>query len=133
MRELNDITGDVIGSAMEVHSVLGPGFLESVYHKALAYEMSLLGLGYESKKKLAVMYKDIVAGDFEADFLVKDEVIVELKAVENIIRAHHVQTVNYLSATGKDVGLLLNFGNKSLQYFRKHRTQKNPVNPVNPV
>lgn len=125
---MHEITGDVIGASMEVHNTLGPGFLESVYHKALAHEMTLVGLCYENKKRLSVNYKDITVGDFEADFLVENEVIVELKAVETLVKSHHVQTVNYLVATGKDIGLLINFGNTSLEFHRKYRTQeKNPV------
>ena len=127
MKSLDEITGDVIGAGMEVHSILGPGFLESVYHKAMAHEMDLRGLSFNDKKMLAVAYKDIVVGDFESDFFVEDLVVVELKAVENLITKFHVQTVNYLAATGVDIGLLINFGNPSLEYYRKYRTGKNPV------
>ena len=125
MGKIDEITGNVIGAAMEVHSTLGPGFLEAVYHKALSHEMTLRGLSFDEKKKLSVTYKTISAGDFEYDFLVEEEVLIEIKAVENLGKSHHVQTVNYLAATRKDIGLLLNFGNTSLEYHRKYRTGKN--------
>ena len=124
MTQFDKLTGSVIGAAMEVHSVLGPGFLESVYQKALAHEMTIRAIPYEEKKKLSVIYKEILAGDFEFDFLVDEKVVIELKAVDNLSTAHHVQTVNYLAATGRDIGLLINFGSKSLEYYRKYRTNK---------
>jgi GxxExxY protein len=94
-----DLAGKVIGLAMKVHSTLGPGFLESVYHAALAHELRKANIPFESKKRINVYYDDIVAGEFEADFLVESELIVELKAIQTLTAKDEVQTVNYLTAT----------------------------------
>jgi GxxExxY protein len=99
-----DLAGRVIGFAMKIHSTLGSGFLESVYHKALAYELEKAGMRFETEKSLNVFYDGVLVGEFAADFLVENELIVELKAVQNLAPAHEVQTVNYLVATGKDTG-----------------------------
>jgi GxxExxY protein len=116
-----DLAGKVIGLAMKVHSTLGPGFLESVYHAALAHELRKANIPFESKKRINVYYDDIVAGEFEADFLVESELIVELKAIQTLTAKDEVQTVNYLTATREDVGLLLNFGAERLQFKKKFR------------
>jgi GxxExxY protein len=140
---LNDpLTEQIIGLAMKVHRVLGVGFLESVYRKALLIELRKAGLRAEEEKRINVLYEGVSVGDFAADILVEDKVILELKAVEALIKAHEVQTVNYLTATGLDVGLLINFGSERLQFKRKFRQRKgagqdessthadNPVHPV---
>lgn len=120
----NDLTGQIIGLAMKVHRTLGPGFLESVYQKALLYELAKAGLRVESDKPIQVKYEGIIVGDFKADLIVNDELIVELKAVSGIIVEHEVQLVNYLAATGKDIGLLINFGGRSLEFKKKFRKAK---------
>ncbi len=122
MKQQYDLAGKVIGLAMKVHRTLGAGFLESVYQKALAYEITRSGMNAETEKPIQVWYEDIVAGDFKADLIVNDELVVELKAVEHLVEAHEVQTVNYLTATHKDIGLLLNFGASSLEFKKKYRT-----------
>ena len=119
-----DMVGQVIGLAMKVHRALGPGFLESVYQKALLYELVKAGFKVESDKPIQVRYESVIVGDFKADLIVNDELIVELKAVSGIAVEHEVQLVNYLTATGKDVGLLLNFGGRSLEFKKKFRTVK---------
>jgi GxxExxY protein len=119
-----DLAGKVIGLAMEIHSALGAGFLESVYHHPLAHELEKAGMRFESEKQLNVVYDGILVGEFAADFLVEDELIIELKAVQSLATAHEVQTVNYLVATGKDVGLLLNFGGERLEFKKKFRLPK---------
>lgn len=121
MKPEYDLAGRVIGLAMKVHSSLGPGFLESVYHAALAHELRKANIPFESKKRINVYYDDIVVGEFEADFLVDSELIVELKAIQTLTAKDEVQTVNYLTATRKDVGLLLNFGAERLQFKKKFR------------
>ena len=120
----NDLTGQTIGLAMKVHRTLGPGFLESVYQKALLYELAKAGLKVESDKPIQVHYEGVIVGDFKADLIVNDELIVELKAVSGIVVEHEVQLVNYLAATGKDVGLLINFGGRSLEFKKKFRKTK---------
>lgn len=118
---------------MAVHRALGPGFLESVYQRALAVELRRSGLAFEEQAALAVHYKGEIVGDFVADFVVERTLIVEIKAVSTLLPAHEVQTVNYLNATGLESGLLINFGAGSLEFHRKFRKSRNPVNPVNPV
>jgi len=119
--QYEDLTQRIIGCAMQVHRTLGPGFLESVYQNALAHELRKAGLKIECEKKIRVIYDGIVVGDFFADMLVQDIVTIENKAVQNLSLAHEVQLVNYLTATGIEIGLLLNFGAESLQFKRKSR------------
>ena len=136
------LTEKVIGCAMKVHRQLGPGFLESVYRNALAFELRRAGLEVEMDKHITVKYDHVIVGDFIADLVVNEALICELKAVTALSKADEVQLVNYLKATNHDFGLLLNFGTISLQFKRKHRRNvsqpeaidlRNPVNPVNPV
>jgi GxxExxY protein len=118
------LTEVIIGCAMRVHQALGPDFLESVYEKALAHELSKAGLQVECQHAVKVLYDGIVVGDFIADMLIADSVLVENKAVQTVVQAHEVQLVNYLTATGIEIGLLLDFGASSLQIKRKHRTYR---------
>jgi len=124
MKPEYDLAGNVIDLAMKIHATLGAGFLESVYHQALAYELKKNSIPFESEKPLKVLYEGISVGEFTADLVVKDELIVELKAVQSLATVHEVQTVNYLVATGIDTGLLLNFGAESLEFKRKYRVCK---------
>lgn len=128
-----DLAGKVIGLAMKVHRALGPGFLESVYQKALAYELKRSGFNIEVEKSLQVHYEDIIVGDFFADLIVNGELVVEIKAAQSLAVGHEVQTVNYLAATRMDHGLLLNFGAKSLEFKRKFRTLELLVAAKEPV
>ena len=127
MMQHQELTGKIIGCAMKVHRALGPGFLESVYQNALAYELRKAGLLVEVERPILVRYNGVVVGDFFADLLVQDIVLVENKAVRALSSAHEVQLVNYLTATGIDVGLLLNCGGPSLEYKRKARLYKPPA------
>jgi GxxExxY protein len=120
--EHEKLTEMIIGCAMKVHRALGPGFLESVYQKALAHELRKAGLTVECEKQIQVTYDCVVVGDFAADLLVEGVVMVENKAVQTLAPAHEVQLVNYLTATGIEIGLLLNFGAEKLEFKRKHRT-----------
>ena len=124
----------VIGCAFRVHNGLGSGFLEKVYGKALEIELEAAGLKVEPQAKIDVQYKGQNVGEFYADLLVNDCVILELKAVQALLPEHEVQLVNYLTATGLEFGLLINFGS-SVEIRRKHRDYRksNPVNPENPV
>ena len=146
LKASDPLTQKVIGEAMYIHSSLGQGFLESVYHNALLLRLNKIGLRVESQKPMAVYFEDEVVGDFLADLIVEGSLIVELKAVSALSSAHEVQLVNYLTATKIETGLLLNFGAQSLEVKRKIRTlpstrlqeesdlpYPNPVNLVNPV
>lgn len=124
MKPIDEVTEEVIGLAMKVHRTLGPGFLESVYQKSLAFELTQTGFRIDAEKPIKVRYEGLVVGDFVADLLVDDRLIIELKAVQALTTAHEVQTVNYLAATGLDDALLLNFGTSSLQFKRKRRQPK---------
>ena len=104
---------------MEVHRILGPGFLESVYEEALAHEFDLRRIPYQRQARLAVRYKEIVAGDFRADFLVDGKVVIELKAIKALTEGDGAQLLNYLKGTAYRVGLLLNFGAPSLEHKRR--------------
>lgn len=106
---------------MKVHRTLGPGFLESVYQNALAHELRKTGLKLECERSLQVTYDGIIVGLFVADMIVEECVLIENKAVQTLAAAHEVQVVNYLTATGIDIGLLLNFGASKLEFKRKHR------------
>jgi GxxExxY protein len=124
MDELKDLTGKIIGSAMKVHRTLGPGFLESVYQNALLDELRKAGLQAVEKQEIQVRYDGIVVGVFESDVLVESAVMLELKSVERRAKIHEVQLVNYLTVTGLEVGLLINFGGESLEFKRKHQMRK---------
>ncbi len=133
-----ELTKEIIGCAFEVHTKMGSGFLESVYEKCMLIELRKAGLVTQSQVPVDVRYEGESVGDFIADIIVEDTVIVELKSVRALNEAHEVQLVNYLVATGKPVGLLLNFGGRSVEVKRKvpvleGNPLRNPVNPVNPV
>lgn len=113
-----DLTGKIIGAAMEVHSNLGFGFLESVYEEALAVEFSLQNIPFERQKSLDVFYKGTNVKQFTCDFLVERTVSVELKAIKELTGTEIAQVLNYLRATDLKLGLLINFGAGSLQYKR---------------
>ena len=122
--QYQEITENVIGCAFRVYNKMGFGFLESVYETCLIIELEKAGLNVESQKPITVRYDGQVVGEFFADLLVEDVVIVELKSVRRLAEKHEVQLVNYLVATGKEVGLLLNFGEEKVEVKRKVRTLK---------
>ena len=122
--EEQELTEKIIGCAMKVHRTPGCGFLESVYQKALLHELRKTGMQADGQIPLKVMYDGEIVGDFFADIVVERKVIIENKAVESLCAAHEVQVVNYLTATGLDVGLLFNFGGAKLEYKRKHRVYR---------
>lgn len=131
--EDQELTEKIIGCAMKVHSALGPGFLESVYQNALAYELRKAGLRVECEKRIAVHYDGVVVGDFSADMLIEEKVMAELKANLALAPANEVQLVNYLTATGIEIGLLLNFGAQRLEFKRKTRTYLRKHPPTDPI
>ena len=113
-----DLTQKVIGAAMEVHRNLGPGFLESVYEAALAVEFRSQNILFEEQRPVDVYYKGSVVKQFFCDFLADNALIVEVKAIKQLTDMEMGQVLNYLKATNLKLGLLLNFGAKSLQYKR---------------
>ena len=136
------VTEKVIGLAMKIHRALGPGFLESVYLNALVHELRRAGLSAEVAQRITVRYENVIVGEFIADLVVDDYILCELKAISSLSKSDEVQLVNYLVATNRDFGLLINFGAPSLQFKRKYRNKiadpasvdlHRPVNPVNPV
>lgn len=116
--EQKGLTKIIIGAAYEVHNILGAGFLEKVYRNALAKEITLQGLQANMEVKIPVYYKEALVGDYYADIVVEDKVIVELKALNDLSGQHEAQLLNYLKATGYKVGLLLNFGSRRVQVKR---------------
>ena len=117
------LTGEIIGAAMEVHSQLGPGFLESVYEEAFAVELELKGINFQRQQELPVFYKGRNIKQFVCDFIVENQVIVELKAIKQIGEIEKLQVINYLKASGYEIGLLFNFGEKSLEWKRLINTK----------
>lgn len=114
----------VTGAAIEVHKQLGCGFLEKVYQEALAVEFDRRGIPYEREKRIEVRYKGVVLQqEYVADFVCYDKIIVELKAVNDLEGVHYAQVINYLKATGYELGLLYNFGEQSLHYERLLNTK----------
>jgi GxxExxY protein len=119
----DDLTQKIIGCAYKVHNALGPGFLEKVYENSLRIELEALGFEVKQQEPLNVFYAGRVVGEYYCDLWVNERVIVEVKAVQMLIKQFEVQLVNYLAATGIDCGLLLNFG-PSVQVKRKFREYK---------
>ncbi len=116
-----DLTRKILEACFEVSNELGAGFLESVYHKALAIALRQKGLHVLSEVPISVMFRGQSVGDFYADLLVEDKVIVELKAVSVLAKEHIAQVLNYLYAGNVEVGLLVNFGTPKLEYRRLDR------------
>jgi GxxExxY protein len=132
MRE-DEITSKVIGAAIEVHKVLGPGLLESAYEECLCYELSQIGLSFERQVDLPVIYKGVhLDCGYRMDLVVENSVIVEIKAVEQIIKIHEAQLLSYLKLYKKAVGLLLNFHSPILKSGLKrivNNFQENSASP----
>ena len=114
----SDITSEILNVAFEVHKIIGPGFVELVYLRSMIVECGLRSMEIDSEIALSIFYKNVRVGSRRADLLVKKKVIVELKAVVELNDNHLAQAINYLEAFDLEVGLLLNFGSKSLQYKR---------------
>jgi GxxExxY protein len=114
----SNLTKSIIGAAMEVHGILGCGFLENVYEEALSIEFDLRKIPYERQKVFDVLYKGKQAKQYICDFVVYDKIIVELKAIKEISNIEQAQVINYLKVTGLQLRLLLNFGKNSLEFKR---------------
>lgn len=121
--EREELTRQIIGCAYRVFNTLGFGFLESVYEESMLIELRRCGLAVQNQHRIKVHYHGQVVGEFETDLFVEAAVIVELKSVRALALVHEVQLVNYLKATGTDVGLLINFGERSVEVKRKYRTR----------
>lgn len=125
-----DLTREIIGCAYRVHNRMGFGFLESVYERCLLIELRRAGLKAEAQVAVTVWYEGEPVGEFFPDLLVEDEIVVELKSVRHLAPKHEAQLVHYLVATGREVGLLLNFGEHRVDVKRKFR---DPVEPHDPA
>jgi GxxExxY protein len=112
------LTGKIIGCAMDVHKLLGNGFQEVIYQRALEYEMELQGLSFAREFEMPVFYKEKQVGTRRVDFLVEDKISVELKALTRLEPVHLAQAINYLEAYNLEIGLLINFGETKLRFHR---------------
>ena len=123
--EINKITKKAIGCAIEVHRELGPGLLESVYQQCLQYELERNNIKFEAEVPIPIKYKNSnIRFAFRADFIIEDEVIIELKAVEEIHPIHYAQLLTYLKLTGKKIGLIINFNTEVLKDGIKRRANE---------
>jgi len=125
-RKHEALTGNILGCAFEAINELGVGFVESVYEKAILLALAQKGLAATGQHPIAVMFRGQCVGDFYADILVEDRVVVELKAVKALAPEHQAQVINYLQATGMEVGLLIHFGQSTLEYRRFTRSKHGP-------
>jgi GxxExxY protein len=116
-----ELTEKILGACFEVMNELGTGFLESVYEKALLIALRDKGISAQSQAPLSVQFREEKVGEFYSDILVENKIIVELKAAKAMAPEHKAQIINYLHATGLDIGLLINFGPTKLEYRRFHR------------
>jgi len=116
--EIYELSKKIIGIAISVHKKLGPGFVEKIYEKALAYEFKRQGMEFVEQKIIKVIYEDVELGDQRVDFLVEDEIILELKSVSEINEIHEAQMLSYLKTADKRLGLILNFAKKKLDIKR---------------
>ena len=126
----SEITEKIIGCAMEVHKLLGNGFQEVIYQRALAIEFEMQGLGFEREKEMPIFYKELQIGTRRVDFLIEGIISVEIKAITQLENLQLAQAINYLEAYDLEIGLLLNFGAKSLEFkrvinkkFKQHNQQ----------
>jgi GxxExxY protein len=124
----NPLTQRIIGCAFAVHNELGAGFLEKVYENAFKIQLEEAGLVVRQQHPIPVSFHGRVVGEYFADLLVENTVLIEIKAVHSLTKEHEIQLVNYLTATGIDIGLLINFGD-SVQVKRKYRHYR-PTKPI---
>ena len=118
-----ELSFKIIGAAMEVHGILGPGFLESVYQAALEKELSLRGIPFHHQVELPVSYKGDLVGVYKADLVIDRKIIVEIKGISKLNASHNAQALHYLAATGLELAILINFGAGSLEYRRLVKSQ----------
>ncbi len=125
----SDLTAKIIGAAMEVHSILGNGFQEVIYQRALAIELRMRGVVFVREQEIKLEYKGKYIGTRRVDFFIEDKIMLEIKAVIKLEDVHLAQAINYLEAYNLEVGLLINFGAKSLEFKRLMRKQKQNHSP----
>lgn len=118
-----ELTEKIIGCAMQVHRTMGNGFQEVIYQRALALEMTHTGLAFEREKEMPIFYRNEEIGTRRVDFFVEDSIMVELKALTRLEDVHMAQAMNYLEAYKMEIGLLINFGAKSLEFKRVHNNK----------
>ncbi len=118
-----DLTRSIIGCAMKVHSTMGNGFQEVIYQRCLAIEMGKQGLSFERELEMNIFYESAYVGTRRVDFLAENKIMVELKALIQLEDAHYAQCLNYLEAYKLEIGLLINFGSKSLTFKRFHNNK----------
>lgn len=130
----SDITEKVVGCAMRVHQKMKNGYLESVYQNCLAIELDKAGVQYTKEVELPIYYEEVKVGKRRVDFLIEEKIVVELKAQVELTNAHLAQGLNYLETHNLEIGLLINFGAKSLQFRRlineRKLQQKNPEKSI---
>ena len=137
-----DLTKKIIGCAMKVHSVLGCGFQEVIYQRAMVIEMDKQGLNFKREMEMSIFYEGIQIGTRRVDFFVEEHIMVELKAIVKLEEVNLTQTMNYCQAYNLPVGLLINFGSRSLEFkrvyninhpenieYKKNLTSSKPINP----
>ena len=113
-----ELTGTILQACFEVSNELGIGYIESVYEKALLIALAQKGLKVQAQIPLKVRFRNVIVGEFIADLIVEEKVLLELKAVDTLVSAHYAQVLNYLKTTGIEVGMVSNFGQSKLQYRR---------------
>lgn len=118
-----DLTHKIIGCAMKIHSELGNGFQEVIYQRCMAIELAEAGINFQREMEMTIVYRGNEVGLRRVDFLVEDVIMVELKAVINLEDVHLAQAMNYCEAYHLPIGLLINFGSKSLQFKRVHNNK----------
>ena len=120
----SELTGKIIGCCMEVHRILGNGFQEVIYHRALAVEMNQQKISFSREHEMEIFYKGENIGTRRVDFFVEGKIMVELKAIIKLEEVHLAQAINYLEAYKMDIGLLINFGSRSLEFKRVMKPKK---------
>ncbi len=116
--QINELSNKIIGYAIQIHKTLGPGFVERIYAKALAHEFKKNRINFTQEKSIKIKYDSTLLGEHRLDFLIEDEVILEIKAVFEINNFHMAQILSYLKATNKKLGLILNFSRSKLEIKR---------------
>ena len=114
----SELTGKIIGAAMEVHKYLGNGFQEVIYQRALSIELDMQNISHEREKEMPLSYKGFDIGKRRVDFFIEEKIMLEIKAVKILENVHLAQAINYLEAYNMEIGLLINFGSASLQFKR---------------